>query len=101
MFELLPTELELLIFRKYFTMTLLPELKEHFEKKSLDVLKEYFTEVVLYGVEYKAISLKVAKLLNSVIDQNIIYDVDTEIKLDKMYYEIFNLHVKKKYDIFV
>jgi len=101
MFEVLPIDIELLIFRKYFSGSVIPDLEEYFQRKSLDGIREYFTEVVLYGVEYKAIALKVGKLINSVIPGNIEWDHDSSHKVDKMYYEIFNLHVRKKYDIFV
>jgi len=94
-FKFLPIDIELLIFSKYFTQNVLPELKNKLKKK-------YFSQNVLIEIVDIAIKDKAARLINDVLNLNdsILESQLSILKIDQLYYEIIDSHYLGITDIF-
>ena len=94
-FNFLPIDIELLIFSKYFTSYVLPELKNKIKKK-------YFKENVLIEIVDIAIKDKAARLINDVLNLNdsILECQLSILKIDQLFYQIIDSHYLGIIDIF-
>ena len=88
MFDTLPIDIELLIYKHYFTHTIIPEL-----------YKIYFKKKVIPSVIDLATKEKAGRLINSYITDKIIIASRLNV-LDSLYYFLIELHKNKYVDIF-
>ena len=97
MFDNIPIEIELYIWKLYYNSEILPNIKlVRIERNA----KEYYSELLPEIIEL-SIKEKASKILNSIILlKNNITIPDNIAELDRMYYELIYLHKNKYYDIF-
>ena len=88
MFDTLPIDIEIIIYKKYFTHTIIP-----------DLYKIYFRNNVIPQVIDLAIKEKSGRLINNYISDTIITASQLHV-LDNLYYFLIELHSNKYVDIF-
>jgi hypothetical protein len=96
MFDNIPIEIELYIWKLYYNSEVLPNIKlVRIERNAKEYYCELLPEIIDLSIKEKA-----SKILNSIIvfDSSTISDNIAE--LDRMYYELVYLHKNKYYDIF-
>jgi hypothetical protein len=93
MFDNLPVDIELLIYKTYFSKTVIPELGVEAKKVSL---KNYYSKTLLPELVSYAIMEQAARIIYSTYDNGY-----TEYyKLDAIFYHLIQLHNDKILDIF-
>jgi hypothetical protein len=97
MFDNIPIEIELYIWRLYYNSEILPNIKlVRIERNAREYYSELLPKIIDLSIKEKA-----SKILNSIIlfDSNITIS-DNIAELDRMYYDLVYLHKNKYYDIF-
>jgi hypothetical protein len=97
MFDNIPIEIELYIWKLYYNSEILPNIKLVRIERNV---REYYSELLPKIIDL-SIKEKASKILNSIIlfDSNITIP-DNIAELDRMYYDLVYLHKNKYYDIF-
>ena len=97
MFDNIPIEIELYIWKLYYNSEILPNIKlVRIERNAKEYYSELLPEIIDLSIKEKA-----SKILNSIILlKNNITIPDNIAELDRMYYELIYLHKNKYYDIF-
>ena len=93
MFDNIPIEIELYIWKLYYNSEVLPNINlVHIERNAKEYYSELLPEIIDLSIKEKA-----SKIVNSII----VFDsIDSIAELDRMYYELIYLHKNKYYDIF-
>jgi len=97
MFDILPVDIEIKIYKYYFNNNVLPDLIKKIK------MKDYYKNCVLPELVNIAIMDQAARLINSTIStiSNSILDNDDNEVLDKFFYELVYVHTNNLSDIFV
>ena len=97
MFDNIPIEIELYIWKLYYNSEILPNIKlVRIERNAKEYYSELLPEIIDLSIKEKA-----SKILNSIILlKNNITIPDNIAELDRMYYDLVYLHKNKYYDIF-
>lgn len=96
MFDNIPLELELKIWRYYYNTEVIPYIKlKYIENITKRLYKSILPEVIILSVKEKA-----ARIINSIISKEYTVDNNNIRTLDDMYYNLVNIHVCDMYDIF-
>jgi hypothetical protein len=96
MFDNIPPELELKIWRYYYSTEVIPYIKlNYIENITKRLYKSILPEVIILSVKEKA-----ARIINSIISKEYTIDNNNIRTLDDMYYNLVNIHVCDMYDIF-
>lgn len=96
MFDCIPPELELYIWRIYYNSEIIPYIKSIKIEKNT---KENYRLLIPFIIDY-SIKEKAARIINSIISKEIIRDPDNLESLDLMYYNLVNVHKNDLFDIF-
>ena len=96
MFGTIPSELELYIWTLYFNSEVIPEIiLTGIEKNTMNTYKSIIPDVIEYSVKEKA-----SRIINSIINKDVIVSSENLNTLDEMYYNLLNVHNNNLYDIF-
>ena len=96
MFGTIPSELELYIWTLYFNSEVLPELiLTGIEKNTRNTYKSIMPDVIEYSVKEKA-----SRIINSIVNKELLVDSENLNTLDEMYYNLLSVHRNNLYDIF-
>ena len=96
MFGTIPSELELYIWTLYFNSEVLPELfLAGIEKNTRNTYKSIIPDVIKYSIEEKA-----SRIINSIVNKEVIVTSENLNTLDEMYYNLLSVHHNNLYDIF-
>jgi len=97
MFSILPEDIELLIYKKYFSTEVIRELIiKATSKINQRVRKRIFlNELTEYSIKDKA-----GRIINTLIDKRVTLDDYNLSKLDEMFYSLVDLHKNGLFDIF-
>ena len=97
MFDNIPIEIELYIWKLYYNSEILQNIKLIRIQRNA---REYYSELLPKIIDL-SIKEKASKILNSIIlFNNNITIPDNIAELDRMYYDLVYLHKNKYYDIF-
>ena len=97
MFDNIPIEIELYIWKLYYNSEILPNIKLVRIQRNA---REYYSKLLPKIIDL-SIKEKASKILNSIIlFNNNITIPDNIAELDRMYYDLVYLHKNKYYDIF-
>lgn len=97
MFDNIPIEIELYIWKLYYNSEILPNIKLVRIQRNA---REYYSELLPKIIDL-SIKEKASKILNSIILFNNNITIPENItELDRMYYDLVYLHKNKYYDIF-
>jgi hypothetical protein len=97
MFSILPEDIELLIYKKYFSKEVIREI---IMKATSKINKRIRKRIFLNELRDYSIFIKAGKIINSIIDKNITMDDDNISKLDEMFNSLVDLHKNGVFDIF-
>jgi len=96
MFGTIPSELELYIWTLYFNSEVIPELiLTGIEKNTRNNYKSIIPDVIEYSVKEKA-----SRIINSIVNKEVLVDSENLNTLDEMYYNLLSVHHNNLYDIF-
>ena len=96
MFDTIPSELELYIWTLYFDSEVLPEIiLTGIEKNTRNTYKSIIPDVIEYSVKEKA-----SRIINSIINKEVVVTSENLNTLDEMYYNIISVYHNNLYDIF-
>ena len=97
MFNLLPEDIELLIYKKYFSKEVIPGV---IIKSTLKINQRLRRRIFLNELRDYSIFRKAGNIINSLIDKRVTMDEYNVSKLDEMFYSLVNLHKNSLFDIF-
>ena len=92
--NILPIELENLIYKNYFSNNVIPDLMNTIITAKN---KKYFSQFVLTKMVLYSIMEQATRLINSVVH----IPTEQSSKIDSMYYELIHIHTLGLLDIFV
>ena len=96
MFGTIPSELELYIWTLYFNSEVIPEIiLTRIEKNTRNTYKSIIPDVIEYSIKEKA-----SRIINSIVNKEVIVDSENLNTLDEMYYNLLSVHHNNLYDIF-
>ena len=96
MFGTIPSELELYIWTLYFNSEVLPEIfLTGIEKNTRNTYKSIIPDVIEYSIKEKA-----SRIINSIVNKEVLVDSENLNTLDEMYYNLLSVHRNNLYDIF-
>jgi len=96
MFGTIPSELELYIWTLYFNSEVLPGIiLTGIEKNTRNTYKSIIPDVIEYSVKEKA-----SRIINSIVNKEVLVDSENLNTLDEMYYNLLSVHNNNLYDIF-
>ena len=96
MFGTIPSELELYIWTLYFDSEVIPEIiLTGIEKNTRNTYKSIMPDVIEYSVKEKA-----SRIINSIVNKEVLVDSENLNTLDEMYYNLLSVHRNNLYDIF-
>ena len=96
MFDYIPSEIELCIWKFYYNSEIIPQIKLiGIERNNKLIYKSLLPYIIELSVKEKA-----ARIINSIIQKDIIVTSDNIRSLDDMYYNLVNIHNNDMYDIF-
>jgi hypothetical protein len=96
MFGTIPSELELYIWTLYFNSEVLPEIfLTGIEKNTRNTYKSIIPDVIEYSIKEKA-----SRIINSIVNKEVLVDSENLNTLDEMYYNLLSVHNNNLYDIF-
>jgi hypothetical protein len=96
MFGTIPSELELYIWTLYFNSEVIPEIiNAGIEKNTRNIYKSIMPDVIEYSIKEKA-----SRIINSIVNKEVLVDSENLNTLDEMYYNLLSVHHNNLYDIF-
>ena len=97
MFSILPEDIELLIYKKYFSKEVIREI---IIKSTSKINKRIRKRIFLNELTEYSIKDKAGRIINTLIDKTVTLDDYNISKLDEMFYSLVDLHKNGLFDIF-